>query len=82
LKEWFPRKIERRVGERRIYVCLRSDQILKRNRNVMSAENLFLAVDHMSKNRKILIETQKIGHNWFMGWAFYISVLSFCVRGT
>lgn len=51
-------------------MCLGSDRILKRNRNVMSTENLFLIVDHMSRNRKILSEAQKIGNNLFMGWAF------------
>lgn len=46
-----------------IYVCLGSDPLLKRNRNVMSTENLFLILDHMSMNRKILSEAQKIGNN-------------------
>lgn len=48
-----------------------TDHILKRNRNVMSTENLFLIVDHMSRNRKILSEAQKIGNTLFMGWAFF-----------
>ena len=51
-------------------MCLGSDHILKRNRNVMSTENLFLILDHMSKKRKTLSEAQKIGNNLFMGWAF------------
>ena len=70
MKEWFPREIGGRVEERRIYMCLGSDHILKRNRNVMSTENLFLILDHMSKKRKTLSEAQKIGNNLFMGWAF------------
>lgn len=58
------------MEERRAYICLGSDHILKRSRNV-STENLFLTVDHMSKNKEILSEAQKIGNMLFMGWAFY-----------
>lgn len=44
-------------------MCLGSDPLLKRNRNVLSMENLFLILDHMFMNRKILSEAQKIGNN-------------------
>lgn len=61
---------------------LGSDHIVKRDRSVMSAENLFLILDHMSKNRKILCEAQKIGNNLLIGCYFIlILALSFCGRG-
>lgn len=43
---------------------------LERNTNVRSAESLFLIVDHVFKNRKILSKAQNIGNNSIMGLAF------------
>lgn len=63
---------------RRINMHLGSDHILKIKRSVMSAENLFLILDCMSKNRKILCEAQKIGSTLLMGcyFIFYFNVCS------
>lgn len=65
------------MEEKNIYMCLGSDHIYKRNRNVMSAKNLFLNLDHMLKNRKSLSEAQKIDNNVvIMGFLKYQSCLS------
>lgn len=58
--------------EENLQRCLVPDCSMERNTNVRSTGSLFLIIDHMFKNRKILSEAQKIGNNLIMGLAFFV----------